>query len=109
MSWGTDFTADIYIRSKGYHILYDVEDEIEERKKTIQHFRECILMQCAMGAPKECKDVEGNPINPIDEVHAVVNQWLDCLIEENDRLYELYLLRDDWDEKEKKFKSASVG
>ena len=109
MGWGTDFTADIFLSHERYETIYALDDAIDEQRKSVQYYREKILMQCAAGLPAEAKDCEGNDFDPIDDVHRKATEWLDLLIEENNHLCDLLLLREDWDEKEGKWKTAEVG
>lgn len=107
--WGTDFTADIFLVRERYNNLSHLEEEIEDTEKYIRSIREKILMQCASGAKYGCTDIEGNEFNPIDYVHSQVSEWFEEYDREQGRLFNLYLLREDWDEKENKFKTAKDG
>ena len=107
--WGTDFTADIFLVRERYNNLSHLEGEIEDTEKYIRSIRENILMQCARGAKYGCTDIEGNEFNPIEYVHTQVNEWLEEYDREQGRLFNLYLLKKDWDEKENKFKTAKDG
>lgn len=107
--WGTDFTADIFLVRERYNNLSHLEEEIEDTEKYIRSIREKILMQCASGAKYGCTDIEGNEFNPIDYVHNQVSEWFEEYDREQGRLFNLYLLKEDWDEKENKFKTATNG
>ena len=107
--WGTDFTADIFLVRERYNNLSHLEEEIEDTEKYIRSIREKILMQCASGAKYGCTDIEGNEFNPIDYVHTQVNECFEEYDREQGRLFNLYLLKEDWDEKENKFKTAKDG
>lgn len=107
--WGTDFTADIFLVRERYDNLSQLEEEIEGTERYIRSIRERILMQCASGAKYGCTDIEGNEFNPIDYVHTQVSEWFEEYDREQGRLFNLYLLKEDWDEKENKFKTAQDG
>jgi hypothetical protein len=67
-------------------------------------------MQCAVGVgTSERKDCEGNPVNTIESIHIDVNDWLEEYDKLQTQLYDLLLLRGDWDEREQKFLTAEVG
>lgn len=109
MGWGTDFTAEIFLNRERYNNLSSLLDEIESTENYVKIIREKILMQCACGAKYGCKDVEGNEFDPIDYVHRQVSEWFEEYDRENGRLHNLYLLKEDWDDKENKFKTAKDG
>ena len=109
MGWGIDFKADIYISRERYDNLFQLLEEIDDTEKYIRSIREKILMQCASGAKYGCTDIEGNEFNPIDYVHTQVSEWFEEYDREQGRLFNLYLLKEDWDERENKFKTAKDG
>lgn len=109
MGWGIDFKADIYISRERYDNLFQLLEEIDDTEKYVRSIREKILMQCASGAKYGCKDIEGHEFDPIEYVHTQVNEWLEEYDREQCRLFNLYLLKEDWDEKENKFKTAKDG
>lgn len=102
MSWGTYFTAkDIYLIREHYSSIQEVNDTIQELAKTQQTCKETLLM-LAMGANDSVctKDCEGYSIDKVDAIHTKVTE----LLQEYDgltiRIYNLALLRDNWDTKE---------
>ena len=110
MGWGTTFTTDIFINRKKYDDIKQVDVDIEETKKSIQYWRERILMQCAVGVgTSEIKDCEGNPVNTIESIHIDVDAWLEEYDKLQIQLYDLLLLHEDWDEREQKFLTAEAG
>ena len=101
MSWGTDFTADIYISRERFKNEYELDSKIEETKEWIQTIREKILMACMGGKDSfNLKDCEDNECDAIDVIHKNVNEWLDWLLELNDKLYEYELLKLNFDKRE---------
>lgn len=110
MGWGTQFDADIYLSHESIRTKLELEECIEEVENDIQHIREKLMMFCAAGLnsmPK--KDVEGNDMEPISMLHYELKELLEwyneCLI----KRYQYSLLKEDWDEKEGKFKTAFCG
>ena len=110
MSWGTIFTAEIYLIRESYNNLYQLEEEIDHVEKTVQNIRERIMMYCACGVQGcNTKDCEDNDVNPIDALHKEIVDLLEYYDEQQTKLYKLLLLKEDWDEVEQKFKTAEMG
>lgn len=107
MSWGIYFNAEIYIDREKYDNIYQLDEEIKSTEKEVQSLRERLLMYCACGCNGvNHKDCEDNPVNPVDAMYTEVNSLLEQYDEEQGRLQLLYYLREDWDAKENKFKTA---
>ena len=106
MSWGTDFTAELFIKNKRFENIYHLQEEIESTKEYLQTLREKIFMQCASGLPSGCKDIEGNPVDAIDDVHCCVSGWFEEYNRELRYLVLLEMLEEDWDDKSQKWKTA---
>jgi hypothetical protein len=108
MGWGTTFTADIFFSKEHIDNLYQLESKIEDAERDIRTCRERILMHCAAGvnaAPKY--DCEENVIDsPLMCIHNEVNELFDWYEEAVTTRYKLNLLKDDWDDKDNKFKTA---
>ena len=101
MGWGTDFTADIYISRERFKNEYELDEKIKETKDYIRVVREKILMACMNGKEAfNLEDCEGNKCDLVDVVHRNVNEWLDWLIELNDKLYMYELLKQNFDKRE---------
>lgn len=94
MGWGTDFTANIYLSRERFETEYELDSKIEETKDDIRVAREKILMACMNGKEAfNIEDCEGNKFDLVDVVHKNINEWLDWLLELNDKLYEYELLK----------------
>lgn len=107
MSMGMDFTADMFIRYLHVETLQDVEEEIRNIQENIQYTKERILMYCASGPSGVCnKDCEDNVIEPVVALHHEMRQLLESYDEDLSKLYDLELLKTDWDEKTQQFKTA---
>ena len=101
MGWGTDFTADIYLSRERFETEYELDSKIEETKDYIRVVREKILMACMNGKEAfNLEDCEGNIFDLVDVVHRNVNEWLDWLIELNDKLCMYELLKQNFDKRE---------
>lgn len=101
MGWGTNFTADIYLSRERFENEYELDEKIKETKEWIQTIREKILMVCMGGKDSfNLKDCEDNECDAVDVVHRNVNEWLDWLIREEDKLFLYELLRENFDKKE---------
>lgn len=109
MSWGTTFEAEVFLSRESYDSIYQVESAIEEVRDDIKKARERILMYAAGGCNGVShNDSDGAPINPIEALYNELNAWLELYDDYNLRLYKLLLLKDDWNEQEKKFNSAEL-
>lgn len=107
MSWGIYFNAELYINKERYDNIYQLDAEIQSTEKEVQSLRERLLMYCACGCNGvNHKDCEDNSVNPVDAMYVEINSLLEQYNEEQGRLQLLYYLREDWDEKENKFKTA---
>lgn len=101
MSWGTDFTADIYLSRERFENEYELDSKIEEIKDYIRIAREKILMICMNGKEAfNSDDCDGNKCDLVDVMHTNVNEHLDWLIELNDKLYVYELLKQNFDKRE---------
>lgn len=101
MGWGTDFTADIYISRERFDNEHELDEKIKETKEWIQTVREKILMVCIGGKDSfNLKDCEDNNCDAVDVIHRNINEWLDWLIEENDKLFCYELLKENFDKRE---------
>lgn len=101
MGWGTDFTADIYISRERFDNEHELDEKIKETKEWIQTVREKILMVCIGGKDSfNLKDCENNNCDAVDVIHRNINEWLDWLIEENDKLFCYELLKENFDKRE---------
>lgn len=102
MSWGTYFTAkDIYLIREHYSSIQQVDDRIQELNKLQQMYKETLLM-LAMGAKDSVctKDCEGYDIDKVDAIHTKVSDLLEEYDRASIRIYELQLLKENWDTKE---------
>lgn len=110
MSYGITFQANIFISHETYQTIYEVDSDIKELEEQLQRMKERLMMYCACGVKGVCsKDCEDNPMNPIDALHRELEDLFEYCDEVNRKLHNLYLLREDWDEKENKFKTVEVG
>lgn len=101
MGWGTDFTANIYLSRERFENEYDLDLKIVETKYKIRVAREKILMACMNGKEAfNVEDCEGNKCDLVDVVHRNVNEWIDWMIELNDKLYAYELLKENFDKRE---------
>lgn len=107
MSWGTYFNAEIYLSREKYDNIYQLDEEIKSIEKDIQELRERLFMYCACGCNGvNNKDYEDILTNPVDAMYVEINSLLEQYNEDQGRLQLLYYLKEDWDEKENKFKTA---
>lgn len=101
MGFGTNFTADIYISRERFESEYELDEKIKETEEWIQTIREKILMVCMGGKDSfNLKDCEDNEYDAVDVVHRNVNEWIDWLIDEENKLFLYKLLRENFDKKE---------
>ena len=101
MGFGTDFTADIYLSRERFETEYELDSKIEETKDYIRVVREKILMACMNGKEAfNVEDCEGNKCDLVDVVHRNINEYLDWLLELNNKLYEYELLKKNFDKRE---------
>ena len=101
MGWGTDFKANIYLSRERFETMYELDSKIEETKDYIRVVREKILMVCMNGKEAfNVEDCEGNKCDLVDVVHRNINEYLDWLLELNNKLYEYDLLKQNFDKRE---------
>lgn len=109
MAWGTCFNVEFFISREKYDNILLLDEEIKNTEKEIQELRERLFMYCACGCNRvNHKDCEDNPVNPVDAMYVEINSLLEQYNEDQGRLQLLYYLREDWDEKENKFKTAQT-
>lgn len=98
MGWGTAFQCEIVINKEHYQSLYEVEDRIKDLEDFNSKLESEILMY-ASANPKDIvpKDWEDQAINFIK---TEINAALEILKENNDLLFKLYLLKENFDKKE---------
>jgi hypothetical protein len=109
MSWGISFNVDCFLNRERYDNIYQLEEEIKSTEKEVQSLRERLLMYCACGCNGvNHKDCEDNLVNPVEAMYVEINSLLEQYDTEQGRLQLLYYLREDWDEKENKFKTAQT-
>lgn len=110
MGWGTQFSADIFLSRERIENIYDLEREIQDVEKDIRTIRERILMYCSAGVNAGIrKDCEGNDLEPIFCIHQDITELFEWYEESIAKTVKLNLMKEDWDEKEKKFKTAFIG
>lgn len=91
MSWGTDFTTDIFLTRQSFSNLYELENKIEDNNKLISSIKSRIMMY-GSSSPSELipEDWEEDAINFIAQrIEELFEEYEEVLIE-NYRLY-LYL------------------
>lgn len=110
MSYGTTLEYEIFFSHENLTDYQDVLNAIEESKDDISDLKERILMYCASGIKGVCSDdCEGNPMNPVDALHSEITHLLERYEEAVIRHSNLLALKEDWDDNEKKFKTAWYG
>ena len=101
MGFGTDFKANIYLSRERFETIYELDAKIEETQDYIRIAREKILMACMNGKEAfNVEDCEGYKCDLVDVVHKNINEWLDWLLELNNKLYEYELLKQNFDKRE---------
>ena len=95
MGFGTTLYTDIYFSKETYNSKYEVEQEIEECKNTINSFKERIKNLSFITEPKKFIDEETDPVSWIS---SSVDDCLEVIMEENEKLYKLEMLLERWDE-----------
>ena len=90
MSWGTDFTADMYLSRQKYDSIYEVEEKIEELRDCNQDIKERMLMMLLGGVNSvNLNDCEGNPCDGVDVLHNKFCELLNLYNENNGQIYDL--------------------
>jgi PP-loop superfamily ATP-utilizing enzyme len=101
MSWGCQFTADIYISREHFSSEYELDEKIQEVNEYIQQTRTKILMACMGGKDSfYLKDCEDNECDSVDVVYVRVNEMLDWLLELEVKLHTYQLLKENFETKE---------
>lgn len=94
MSWGTEFTADMYLIRQKYNSINEVEEKIEELKEYNQDIKERILMMLMGGVNSvNLNDCEGNPCDGVDVLHTKFCELLDYYNENNIQIQDLMYYR----------------
>lgn len=95
MGWGTTINAEIYISRVQFENKLMLEDKISELEKDIEADKSKILMFCSANpkdvVPEEWKD------EPIVFIYNNVQDIFDNIHTNEILLYELYLLKDNFD------------
>lgn len=96
MSYGIEFTADIFLLRQDYgENVYRVQDEIDELKKCCTDLKERMLMLVAGGKDMiSTKDCEGNECDAVDVLHLKFKEMLELYDEYKSKLYDLYLYKE---------------
>lgn len=96
MSWGIDFTADIFLSRQNYgENVYCVQDEIDDLKKYRADLKERMLMLVAGGKDMvNTKDCEDNECDAVDVLHLKFKDMLSLYDEYQSKLYDLYLYKE---------------
>lgn len=108
MSWGIDFTADIFLSRQDYgENVYRVQDEINDVEKDMQSIKERMLMMVMGGANSvNTKDFEGNECDPVDVIHSRFCELIDYYNERQSHLYDLLLYKEYLENKQKTNKNG---
>ena len=96
MSWGIDFTADIFLSRQNYDgNVYRVQSEIDDIRENMQSIKERMLMMVMGGANSvNTKDCENNDCDPVDVLHSRFCELLDYYNEQQSHLYGLLLYKE---------------
>ena len=103
MSYGVEFTADIFLLRQDYgENVYRVQDEIDELKKYCADLKERMLMLVAGGKDMvNTKDCEGIDTDAVDVLHLKFKDMLELYDEYQTKLYDLYLYKEYLENKQK--------
>jgi hypothetical protein len=103
MSYGIEFTADIFLLRQDYgENVYRVQDEIDELKKNSADLKERMLMLVAGGKDMvNTKDCEGINTDAVDVLHLKFKDMLELYDEYQTELYDLYLYKEYLENKQK--------
>jgi hypothetical protein len=96
MSWGIDFTADIFLSRQDYDgNVYRVQSDIDDIRANMQSIKERMLMMVMGGANSvNTKDCEKNDCDPVDVLHSRFCELLDYYNEQQSHLYDLLLYKE---------------
>lgn len=100
MSYATYLRTDIEFPRKTYDTLYEVMDAIEEEEKLVATARNELRKLAYITEPNKFVD-EDYP-SAESWIDAKLNSWIDQLEQSSVELYKLYLLKDNWDDIEKR-------
>lgn len=89
MSWGTDFTTNIYLSRQVYRTEGEIEGEIISKKESLQKSKELILMY-AIGNWSEIKDKEDN----IYTLQMIIDELVHDIAVTSVEIYKLELYLD---------------
>lgn len=91
MSWGINFTADIFLSRQDYgENVYAVQEEIDSLLRQNQSLKERMMMMITGGVSSVCtKDMDGNECDPVDILHAKFSDLLTMFDENNTRIIDL--------------------
>lgn len=103
MSYGIEFTADIFLSRQDYgENVYRVQDEIDELKKYSADLKERMLMLVAGGKDMvNTRDCEGIDTDAVDVLHLKFKDMLELYDEYQTELYDLYLYKEYLENKQK--------
>lgn len=109
MGWGTEFQAEIYLSRENYEDILQVERELADTKKYSNWLKTRIYMYASSGpSGVSTKDDEGFECNPIECLHIELDKLFDEYSKSIIKEHELELLKEDWDDENKKFKTADL-
>ena len=91
MSWGIDFTADIFLPRQDYEEdVYAVQEEIDSLIQQNQSLKERMMMMVTGGVSSvNTKDEGGNECDPVDILHTKFSELLAMFDENNTRIIDL--------------------
>ena len=87
MGWGTDFTTNVYLSKQSFSSKYELENTIEENRRSIEDAKKRIQMFVA-ASPRDIIDPEWKE-QPIDWLINSTEGWFEILedaIRDNVRL-----------------------
>lgn len=99
MSYGTSFTAQVYINRRRYNDIGEVNNEIDEVRKELDQLWDKVLALMST-TPANSVDAEGYPVNGID---WVVQQYHNLKEEIQDKIFylgDLFYLKENFDTRE---------
>lgn len=91
MSWGIDFTADIFLPRQNYgENVYAVQEEIDSLVRQNQGLKERMMMMVTGGVSSVyTKDMDDNECDPVDILHTKFSDLLAMFDENNTRIIDL--------------------